>query len=366
MVAFLVPKQIKVKSHKGIYTVDFHNKISKISKIIKNKKIFLIVDANVYRIYKLLFNDIFNKSFIIKIEAYEKNKSINQILPIYKKLIKNRIRKNHLMIVIGGGIIQDIGCFISSTYIRGLEWYFFPTTLLAQADSCIGSKSSINFYDSKNIIGTFNPPNKVFIISDFLKSLSKVDIRSGIGEIFKVHMIKSKRSYLELRKDYINDFFTESNLLKYIYSSLQIKKKYIEVDEFDENIRNIFNYGHSFGHALESATNYQIPHGIAVTMGIFVANVFALNKKFISNYNFNITSDILIDNFQSFKKVNINYSKFKSALKKDKKNTITKMALILPIGDNMFVEKKLFTNNTQFWLLIKKSLDTLKKSIRDK
>jgi 3-dehydroquinate synthase len=147
---------------------------------------------------------------------------------------------------------------------------------------------------------------------------------------------------------------------------LQIKKKYIEVDEFDENIRNIFNYGHSFGHALESATNYQIPHGIAVTMGIFVANVFALNKKFISNYNFNITSDILIDNFQSFKKVNINYSKFKSALKKDKKNTITKMALILPIGDNMFVEKKLFTNNTQFWLLIKKSLDTLKKSIRDK
>ena len=105
------------------------------------------------------------------------------------------------MVAIGGGIIQDITCFLASTMMRGLPWIFYPTTLLAQSDSCIGSKSSINSGEVKNILGTFTPPNKVIIDINFLKSLEEKDILSGIGEMIKVHAINSPESFdLHIRK----------------------------------------------------------------------------------------------------------------------------------------------------------------------
>ena len=143
-------------------------------------------------------------------------------------------------------------------FAERVEWNFVPTTLLSQADSCIGSKSSINCNNVKNVLGTFTPPKNVLIYSEFLKTLQLREIKSGIGEMLKVHAISGVDDFNSIKKVYKDLFKKQDIMLNKIYKSLIIKKKFIEIDEFDKGPRNIFNYGHSFGHAIERATNFKI------------------------------------------------------------------------------------------------------------
>jgi 3-dehydroquinate synthase len=208
----------------------------------------------------------------LAIEAIEPNKSLDKFPAYVDHLVSQKIRRGHTLIAIGGGIIQDITCFLAATMLRGIDWQFYPTTLLAQADSCIGSKSSINAGSAKNILGTFTPPNRIFISSRFLDTLPEGDVRSGVGEMLKVHVIDGPDSFNAISADYETLFEDRARMLHYMRRSLEIKQTYIEKDEFDRGPRLVFNYGHSFGHAIEGATKFGIPHGIAVTMGMDLAN----------------------------------------------------------------------------------------------
>ena len=120
-------------------------------------------------------------------------------------MINCGFRKNHRLIGIGGGIIQDITAFIASIMYRGVDWFLFPTTLLAQGDSCIGSKTSINFGEYKNQIGGFYPPHKIFINLDFLNTLSDKDIKSGLGEMSHYFVVEGEASFKMYKKNY-NDY----------------------------------------------------------------------------------------------------------------------------------------------------------------
>ena len=175
--------------------------------------------------------------------------------------------KKNKLIVIGGGITQDVGGFAAAIYKRGINWIFIPTTILSMTDSCIGSKVSIN-RGSKNMLGLFGAPNKIFISDYFLNSLSKHDITSGIGEALKLSLIGGIQSY-----KYFLDQYNKKNYINIIKISSLIKKQLIEYDEFDENERRVLNYGHTIGHAIESVSNYFIPHGIAVLIGMYVINM---------------------------------------------------------------------------------------------
>jgi 3-dehydroquinate synthase len=236
--------------------------------------------------------------------------------------------------------------------MRGLPWMFYPTTLLAQSDSCIGSKSSINSRKLKNILGTFTPPDQVVIDVDFLQTLEEKDIFSGIGEMIKVHAINSPESFDEISKNYeqlINDSFV---LEKFIFDSLVMKKKLIEIDEFDLGPRNVMNYGHSFGHAIESATNYTIPHGIAVTIGMDMANYVAA-KLGISTYkHFERMHDVMDKNSQTYRNVYIDVNALMIALSKDKKNSATQLRLILPDQDGC-IRIGLYDNNDTLLDIVK-------------
>jgi 3-dehydroquinate synthase len=132
-----------------------------------------------------------NSEKVLIIEATEENKSLAQFPAYVDSLFGLNVRRGQKLVAIGGGIIQDITCFLAATMMRGLPWMFYPTTLLAQSDSCIGSKSSINSGEVKNILGTFTPPEQVVIDVDFLKTLEEKDIFSGIGEMIKVHAVET-------------------------------------------------------------------------------------------------------------------------------------------------------------------------------
>lgn len=326
MGAILVVKKINIKASNRNYEVSFINNSKKFLPDLIKKSDFLIIDD--FFLKKKNFKDLskIDKNNIIAIKANEKSKEFSNLKKIIGELLKKGIKKDSKIIAVGGGVTQDISAFISSILFRGIEWIFIPTTLLAQGDSCIGSKSSINFNQFKNQLGTFYPPSKIFIDFSFLKTLSLNNIQSGLGEISHYLIIGSKKSFSILKNEIDKK---QINFFLLISESLKIKKKLVEIDEYDTNERNIFNYGHTFGHAIESTTNYGISHGIAVSMGIDISNYFSVKYGFLANEKrLEIKSTLKkLWNKNDFKKININ--KIFSAIKNDKKSTNNSINLIL-------------------------------------
>jgi 3-dehydroquinate synthase len=312
---------------------------------------FIIIDNNIIKLYFSQTEIALQRFQYIGIDATEPQKSYQGIIPIIQALIEKGFRKNHRLVAIGGGITQDITAFIASIMYRGVNWIFFPTTLLAQGDSCIGSKTSINFGEYKNQIGGFYPPNQIFIYPQFIGTLSEAEMKSGMGEMLH-YFIVAGRADFEMYKDLYKQAFVDKEILaKIIARSLEIKKSYIEIDEFDQNIRQVFNYGHSFGHAIESLTHYRIPHGIAVSFGMDIANYISVKMGFISNEIRNEIRQVTEYIWFGYTINDIDIQAFKKALSKDKKNIGLKLGLILNKGmGNIFKHVMEADDNFSFWL----------------
>lgn len=332
----------------GAYSVKFVEDLSKqLLTLAENPSIIFIIDEKVIHLFSQDFDVILHSARIVRIQSNEQNKTINYSQEVIRDLIKLKIRKDDRLVAVGGGITQDIVAFISSIIFRGVEWEFLPTTLLAQCDSCIGSKSSINFDSFKNLLGTFNPPNNIYIYRGFLNTLTESEIRSGIGEMLHYYFTEGIELADEITSQ-ISDLLSDRSKLSYfIKNSLRIKKKIIEIDEFDHSIRHIFNYGHTFGHALEAITHYAIPHGQAITLGMDLANYISFKLGYINSIEFDKMHLILLKNMPSFEFTTANIKDYVNALSKDKKNKANKIGCILTKGIGK-VEKHFIDNDE--WL----------------
>ena len=345
-------KVITIQSHKGEYAASFMSGgMDQLNNAPVENAVY-IIDQNIAQLYQNRLGNILSSQRVIKIEATEENKSLDKIPGYVDELVSVNIRRGQPLVAIGGGIIQDITCFLATTVMRGLSWIFYPTTLLAQSDSCIGSKSSINSGEVKNILGTFTPPDKVVIDVDFLQTLEQREIFSGIGEMLKVHAINSPESFDLISAAYEDILKDPMIMEEFIHNSLSMKKKLIEIDEFDQGIRNVMNYGHSFGHAIESATNYGIPHGIAVTIGMDIANFVSAELRVSNVSHFERMHNVLEKNYHTYQYVDISVELLLNALSKDKKNSATQLRLILPDQDGC-IGIGLYDNNSK----LKDSLD---------
>jgi 3-dehydroquinate synthase len=348
MVVSPVPDSISIQSHRGTYEARFTPDLLNDPSVLLEGEPHFIIDSNIARLYSQQLKSVLSHPNVILVDATEQNKSLESASQIITTLVAQKTRRNHHLVAIGGGIIQDLVCFIASTLLRGVSWQLVPTTLLAQADSCIGSKSSINVGDAKNIVGTFYPPTKIYIDQNFLQTLHQNEIRSGIGEILKVHAIDSAESFNRVASSLSAMTKDLDALQPFIYSALTIKKRYIEVDEFDEGIRNIFNFGHSFGHAIESATNFGVPHGVAVTMGMDIACQIAASRNLLPISESTRMRTAFKLNYQTFAHVPIPFNASMNALLKDKKNSSTELGLILPVGQQANIEKVMVPPNEEF------------------
>jgi len=322
---------MEIQSHKGNYIVEFKDDFLGIFGEHDFETTHFIIDNQVANLYSEILQNVLSSPSVLLLDAIEKNKSIEKIPDYIDFLVDKKIRRNHTLVAIGGGIIQDITSFLAATLLRGVEWVFYPTTLLSQGDSCIGSKSSINCRGSKNILGTFTPPQKIIVFTDFLKTLKLRELKSGVGEMLKVHVIAGPSEFKSIASDYKELFTNSKKMLNRIRRSLEIKKEYVEKDEFDKGPRLVFNYGHSFGHAIESATDYAIPHGIAVSIGCDMANYCAFRLGVSNEQVWESMSPTFKANYQGYEKKDIPFGPFLSALGKDKKNIGKKsFSLILP------------------------------------
>ena len=337
-----------IRSHTGSYEARFDDDaIASLNAAVPENAHF-IIDERVATLYADALANVLDSPSVLRLEATESNKSLDRMPDYVAHLVERAVRRDHVLVAIGGGIIQDITCFLSATLLRGVDWRFYPTTLLAQADSCIGSKSSINCGQAKNILGTFTPPRIVEISTRFLNTLADQDLRSGIGEILKVHAIDGPKSFDEIAANYEHLIADRTVLMHYIYRALEIKKAYIEIDEFDRGPRNIFNYGHSFGHAIEAATDFAIPHGIAVSIGMDMANFVASRLKVCGDQHYRRMHPTLWANYRDFETFPIPLAPFLGAIAKDKKNIgANKVTLILP-NEAGEVAKGVYANDEPF------------------
>jgi 3-dehydroquinate synthase len=251
---------------------------------------------------------------------------------VINQLISGGFKKNHRLVAVGGGITQDVTAFIASILYRGVSWLFFPTSLLAQGDSCIGSKTSINFGEYKNLVGGFYPPNDIYVYPDFLNTLLFSELQSGLGEMLHYFIVSSEEDFERYKHDYPAALKDKKVLAGIIARSLEIKKSYIEIDEFDRKERQVFNYGHSFGHAIESMTNYEIPHGIAVSFGMDMSNYVSVKKGYISEDVRQNIRGVVEKIWEGYTIKNLSIDQYLVALSKDKKNVGSKLGLILSKG----------------------------------
>ena len=299
----------------------------------KSSKLLIITDSGIPKKYiKALIDRIKNpKVYVHTIVKGETSKSFRTYQKIITKLVKLKFSRTDMIIAFGGGVVGDISGFAASSYLRGIDYIQIPTTLLSQVDSSVGGKTAINISEGKNLVGAFYNPKAVLISTEFLKTLSEKEFKSGLGEVIKYSLIDNKKLRILLQSNTTKILNRESKiLLRIIEESIKTKSKIVNKDEKEAGIRAILNFGHTFGHAIEAHTNYKkMSHGAAITLGMIIASKISFYEGLIKNHQLdNIIN--LIDSFG----LDTNYSKFKfSSLRKyifnDKKVADGKLNLIL-------------------------------------
>ena len=240
--------------------------------------------------------------------ANEQNKSFEICSQIIAHMLEVGVERDWNFVTIGGGVIGDIGGFIASIFMRGIRWTNVPTTLLAQVDSCLGGKTGINLAEGKNLLGSFYQPAEVLIYSDFLKTLSAQQIKSGWGEIVKYSMISE-----EFQPEMISTQLPSESVVD---QCLRIKAQFIEEDEFDNlGKRVLLNYGHTLAHGIEKLSQYEISHGEAVFWGVIF-------EQFMNGQS----NTELIDQYKPLSQkliVNLDSESLIAYLRKDKKGALS-------------------------------------------
>ena len=302
-------------------------------------KVAILVDKNTKR-------DCLNKhpklknSTIIEIPSGEQNKTIANCNFIWNKLSEHHFDRNSLLINLGGGVIGDMGGFCASTYKRGIDFIQIPTTLLAMVDASVGGKLGIDLNGLKNQVGLFSNPKSVIINPKFLDTLPDNQLRSGFGEVVKHALISDKNLWETIR----NSSFNDLNWKDIIEISVNIKNNIVLTDPKEDGERKKLNFGHTFGHAIESyyiQKGTPILHGEAIFMGIILESELSSltdsDKNQIKNY---ILSNFQLPHFPS-------KSELLTLMRNDKKNLDEKinLSLLKEIGDctidNLFSDNEL-------------------------
>lgn len=312
------------------YKILFENDFSFLKPLIAKENSLLVVDENVFHLYEEYFSETIQNNIYV-VRATEEKKVIDTALDICERMTGIPAKKNATVISIGGGIIQDLTGFVANILYRGVNWIFVPTTLLAASDSCIGGKTSLNYKQFKNLLGTFYPPDEIYICPEFFKTLAEKDFKSGLGEVVKFNImagqdgLKNMESHLPslLNRD-------NSTVTNFVRSSLNFKKDFIELDEFDRGERIKLNFAHTFGHAIETVTHYAIPHGTAVAIGMIMADSISVKRGLLSEDIAKRSEEVLLKiididaDLSSYPLAN-----FISAMRKDKKQTSDKLTAVL-------------------------------------
>lgn len=247
----------------------------------KNRKIAIITDKNIRTLYGSQFPQC---DVVIEIPEGENNKVLHTLEDIFEQLVAAEFDRTSFILAIGGGIVCDVSGFAAATFMRGIEFGFVSTTLLSQVDASVGGKNGVNFKGFKNMIGTFCLPRFVICELQMLKTLSTSELLSGMAEVVKHGAIADLDlfEYIESYPDKVLAYDAEA-LERFVYDSVVIKSNIVNKDAKEGGARRFFNFGHTFGHAIEK--NTKMPHGYAVSIGMVIASKMSAARGLLSQHD---------------------------------------------------------------------------------
>jgi 3-dehydroquinate synthase len=327
---------LTIRSRLGDYTVEFRDDTRWVTELAEAANTYFVVDERVWQMHGgTLLRPLAARPLHL-ISSTEEAKTLDGFASLCDAVIASGANRGAVLVSIGGGVVQDVTGFLTSVLYRGIEWAYVPTTLLAQADSCIGAKTSINFGHYKNLLGSMYPPARVIVHPQLVETLDEHQFFSGLGEIIKMHIVAGRHetAVLESRLEAIRLRDTTA-VGEATRSSLRIKQRYIEEDEFDRGIRRMLNFGHCFGHAIESATDFSVPHGQAVVLGMVLAGLVAcargdLSRSGLDDYG----ARLFVSTLTSAASLDrLDFDAVIAAMRRDKKRTGPGLAVVLPRHD---------------------------------
>lgn len=328
--------RLTIRSRLGDYGVEFRNDASWAVELGETAHASFVVDELVWSLHgEGCLRPLAGRPLQL-VPATEEAKTMDGVASLCDGLVSQGAKRNAVFVAVGGGVVQDAVGFLASVFYRGVSWVYVPTTLLAQADSCIGAKTSLNFRHFKNLLGTMYPPRRVVVYPPFVATLSDDHYFSGLGEIVKMHLVAGTEAAAGLeriipalrRRD-------PSAVSRAVRASLQIKQPFIEEDEFDRGRRRLLNFGHCFGHAVESASDFRVPHGQAVVLGIVLAGLVSCARGGLDRSSLEeLTAALLAPILTSAAAIgDLSHEVIVEAMRHDKKRTGEGLAVVLPLRD---------------------------------
>lgn len=319
----MLPPNIAIQHDPGSYLRDF----------IQSKtytKIGLLVDDNTERLCYPLVQSAMPPHILIKLPPGEENKNITTCSQTWEELTRHMFDRRSLLIILGGGVLGDMGGFCAATFKRGIDFVIVPTTLLAQADASVGGKLGIDFRDLKNHIGLFCEPVRTVISTRFLKSLPPRELRSGFAEVIKHCLISDRPLWDTIRKRTLADQPWD-DLIRH---SVEFKASVVQEDPREVGKRKILNFGHSVGHAIEGhflSKGDKILHGEAVAMGMAGEAFIAYRMGMLDKDELSQIIEFLTEVFSPFRQVD-NTADILERMGQDKKNEGNRVLMALPDG----------------------------------
>lgn len=276
---------------------------------------------------------------VLALPALETHKTLDEAARLVEAARASGLTRQGRIVAVGGGIIQDVACFVASIYMRGIAWTYLPSTVLGMVDSCIGGKSSINVARFKNLAGTMHPPERILIDTSFAQTLPIEHRAGGLCEAAKIAFARGPDAFTDYIERDAHPEMDDVALAEVVLRSLKAKQWFIEIDEFDRKERLTLNFGHTFAHAIESASGFAINHGAAVGLGVLCAIDLALARGLC-------TPDETLGAFQRHTLgllraipdlpetfARIDRADFEKAFLSDKKHTVDALTLVLPVRD---------------------------------
>ena len=229
-----------------------------------DRRVLIVTDSGVPEQYAKAVAEQCKEGIIYTVEQGEASKSLDTFGKLLQTMLNHGFSRNDCVVAVGGGVVGDLSGFAASAYMRGIDFYNIPTTLLAQIDSSIGGKTAINLGGVKNTVGAFYQPKTVLIDPELLKTLSQRQISNGLAEAIKMSLTSDEKLFELIENEDI-----ESNIDEVIIRSLNIKKSVVEQDERESGLRKILNFGHTIGHGIESSAGMaSLYHGECVALGM--------------------------------------------------------------------------------------------------
>ncbi len=271
-----------------VYSDDFDLLGEKLTELsFTDKKICIVSETNVASLYMdailLSVDRCCNKTFKFIFPEGEASKNLDVVKDLYTYLIENKFDRNDILIALGGGVVGDLTGYTAATYLRGIDFIQVPTSLLSQVDSSVGGKTGVDFNSYKNMVGAFHMPRLVYMNLSVLNTLSVRQFNSGMGETVKYGLIKDREffDYLTANVDSIRALELDT-IYTMIRRSCISKKNVVENDPTEKGERELLNFGHTLGHAIEKYMNFNLLHGECVFIGSLLATIISYNKGYIS------------------------------------------------------------------------------------